>query len=63
MDKFRCKSKTDSWISHIRYLKYYGSHYEMYIESCSGLIVTFDETSSGIFLCVPIFNIDCELVN
>lgn len=63
MEKFRCKTKKESWVGHISYLKNYGSHYEMYVESRSSLIVTFGETRSGNFLCIPNFNVGCELVH
>lgn len=61
MEKFRCENKKESWVGHIRYVKNYGSHYEMYVESRSGLLITFGEISSGNFLCVPNFNVGCEL--
>ena len=62
MDKFKCKNKKESWAGHIRYIKNHGSHYEMYVESRSSLMIIFGETSSGNFLCVPNFNVGCELV-
>ena len=61
MEKFRCKNKRESWVGHIRYMKNHGSHYEMYVESRSSLMIIFGETSSGNFLCVPNFNVGCEL--
>ncbi len=62
MEKFRCKNKRETWIGHIRYMKNHGSHYEMYIESRSSILIIFGKKSSGNFLCVPDFNVGCELV-
>lgn len=61
MNVFQCENKKESWQGHIRYLKNYGSHYEMYVESRSVLIITFGKTSSGNFLCIPNINVGCEL--
>jgi len=61
MEEFRCENKTESWVGYIKYIKNYGSHYEIYVESRSGLLIIFGETSSGNFLCIPNFNVGCEL--
>jgi len=63
IDEFRCKNEKESWTGHIKYLKNHGSHYEMCVESRSGLLVIFGKTSSGNFLCAPNYNVGCELVD
>ena len=58
---FICKNDTEQWRGEIKYIKNYGSHYEMCIESRSSLVVQFGETSAGNFLCVPAFGVGSEL--
>ncbi len=58
---FSCENKGELWCGQIKYIKNYGSHYEMRVEARSGITIIFGETISGNFLCVPAFNVGCEL--
>ncbi|MFW5988028.1 MAG: hypothetical protein ACOCQA_01165 [bacterium] len=58
---FLCKSSDREWSGDITNLINYGSHYEMRIESLSGISVVFGETSMGNFICIPDFNAGCHL--
>jgi hypothetical protein len=63
---FICKYKHDngrveSWTGDIAKLIKYGSHYEMRIESLSGITVLFGKTSMGTFACIPDFDAGCHL--
>lgn len=64
---FECISKTnrrnERWIGKITELKNHGSHYEMRIESRSGILVLFGKTTQGGFACMPDFGAGCHLVN
>ncbi|HBH12096.1 MAG: hypothetical protein XD91_1778 [Clostridiales bacterium 38_11] len=56
------KSK-ESWNGRIAYLKNYGTHYEMKIESRSGIWVIFGKTDHGGFACMPDFGAGCHLAH
>lgn len=58
---FSCENDKEKWLGEIKYIKNYGSHYEMLIESRSSLLVQFGETSSGHFACIPDFEAGCAL--
>lgn len=64
---FECVKKsgkrTERWTGLISVFKNYGSHYEIRIESRSGILVLFGVTSSGGFACMPDFEVGCHLVN
>ena len=64
---FECTRKsgrrTESWKGSIAGLKSHGSHYEIKIESRSGITVLFGKTSSGGFACMPDFGAGCHLVS
>jgi hypothetical protein len=64
---FECKSKigrqNERWVGKITELLDYGSHYEMRIESRSGILVIFGKTTQGGFACMPDFGAGCHLVN
>lgn len=51
----------EQWQGQISNLKNYGSHYEMRIESLSGITVLFGKTSLGNFACMPDFLAGCHL--
>lgn len=63
--RFRCYMKkgkqNKTWNGIITKLKSYGSHYEMRIESRSGIMVLFGRTSCVYFACMPDFNAGCHL--
>jgi hypothetical protein len=62
--KFKCiNNKKESWEGKITYIKKYNSHYEIKIESRSGLTVLIGKTQSGGFACIPDFGVGCHLVN
>ena len=58
---FNCISKKDNWTGRIGGLKYYGSHYEMIIESRSRIHVLFGKTKLGAFACMPDFGVGCHI--
>jgi hypothetical protein len=62
---FTCVKKwgqrIDKWSGKITKLENYGSHFEMKIESRSGIMVLFGKTSHGNFACMPDFNAGCHL--
>jgi hypothetical protein len=64
---FECTSKTnrrkERWTGKITELKNHGSHYEMRIDSRSGILVIFGRTMQGGFACMPDFGAGCHLVN
>lgn len=55
--------KTEVWKGDITTFKNYGSHYEIRIESRSGILVLFGKTSSGGFACMPDFGVGCYLTD
>jgi hypothetical protein len=62
---FECKRKTgnriERWKGIIpRFIKY-GSHFEIRIESRSGIMVVFGKTSQGGFACMPDHDTGCHL--
>ena len=65
MLSFICQMKTENgierWDDIIPRLKDYGSHYEIRIESRSGIMVIFGKTSSGGFACMPDHDAGCHL--
>ncbi len=63
MIEFNCNSDAETWTGKINYLKDYGNHYEMRIESRSGLHVIFGCSSNGNYICVPDFNVSCYLAH
>ena len=55
-------ASSQSWESRISYLKCYGSHYEMRIQSYYGsVLVLFGKTAFGYFACIPDFEAGCHL--
>lgn len=62
---FNCKLKTEvgteSWNGRITRLINHGSHYEIKIESRSGLTVMVGTTSLGNFACIPDWDAGCHL--
>ncbi len=59
--KFLCNSRDSKWSGNITKLINYGTHYEMRIESRSGITVLFGKTSMGNFACMPDFGAGCHL--
>lgn len=67
---FKCSTgdcndaSSQSWEGRISYLKCYGSHYEMRIQSYYGsVLVLFGKTVFGNFACIPDFEAGCYLAN
>ncbi len=62
---FECEMKTDNGVEHwegiIPRFENRGSHYEIRIESRSGIMVLFGETSQGGFACMPDHGVGCHL--
>ena len=67
MLSFTCQMKTEdgieSWEGLIHRLKNHGSHYEISIESRSGILVVFGKTTMGGFACMPDYDVGCHLSN
>lgn len=52
----------ESWEARISYIKNYGSHYEMRVQSYYGsVLVLFGKTVFGYFACIPDFEAGCYL--
>jgi len=64
---FECISRTsrrnERWTGKITEFENHGSHYEMRIDSRSGILVIFGKTTQGGFACMPDFGAGCHLVN
>ncbi|TDT51932.1 DUF6618 family protein [Fonticella tunisiensis] len=59
-DKDHCPN--ESWEARISYIKNYGSHYEMRIQSYYGsVLVLFGKTAFGYFACIPDYEAGCHL--
>ena len=62
---FECKRKTengiDRWKGIIPKITDHGSHFEIRIESRSGIMVVFGRTSQGGFACMPDHDTGCHL--
>ena len=52
---------TERWDGVILRLTDFGSHYEMRIQSRSGITVIFGKSSYGYFACIPDFDAGCHL--
>lgn len=65
MLSFTCRMKTEDGVEHwdgiIPRFEDYGSHYEIKIESRSGIMVIFGKTSHGGFACMPDHAAGCHL--
>lgn len=65
--KFECGGKVgkerETWQGEIKKFINYGSHYEMFIESRSSIMVLFGETTRGGFACMPDFGAGSHLVS
>jgi len=64
---FECIRKTgrkkEHWNGIIPRIIKHGSHYEIRIESRSGIMLVFGKTSQGGFACAPDFGAGCHLVD
>lgn len=64
---FECIKQTgkrkEKWLGRVTYLRNYGSHFELKIESRSSLMVLFGKTSRGFFASIPDFGSGCHLVD
>ena len=62
---FQCKRNNDGkiecWDGIIPRFENYGSHFEIRIESRSGILVLFGETTQGCFACMPDYDVGCHL--
>jgi hypothetical protein len=54
--------KISKWKGRIKRFTNYGSHYEIFIESRSSIMVIFGKTSRGNFACIPDFGAGCHLI-
>lgn len=60
---FECTDNDRKWTGKITYFKEYGTHYEIKIESRSGILVLYGKTSQGNFVCIPDFHVGCHLAS
>lgn len=62
---FQCVNQTkkgkETWTGSITSIINYGSHYEITINSRSGILVLLGKTSMGNFACMPDFGAGCHL--
>lgn len=66
MTTFICKHKwkrgeTEEWIGQISRIIDFGSHYEIFIQSRSSILVILAKTSYGIFAGIPTFKAGCYI--
>ena len=63
---FNCEQKLgnriETWKGEIKNIINYGSHYEIFIESRSSILLLFGKTSRGGFACIPDFEAGCHLI-
>jgi len=64
---FVCEMKNtdneiEKWTGKIKKIINYGSHYELFIESRSSIMILFGRSSSGGFIAIPDFQAGCHLV-
>lgn len=64
---FQCIDKTkktkETWTGKITSIINYGSHYEIKIQSRSGILVLLGKTSYGNFACIPDWGAGCHLAS
>lgn len=60
---FECKMDSERWQGKIKKFIDYGSHFEIFIESRSSILILFGKTSLGGFACIPDFQVGCHLTN
>ena len=60
---FECKMDSEIWQGKIKRFIDYGSHFEIFIESRSSILILFGKTSLGGFACIPDFEAGCHLTN
>ena len=60
---FNCKYENEKWCGTIESVYNHGSHYEMKIESRSGIRIFFGESNAGHFLSAPDFGVGCHLAD
>lgn len=67
LNRFKCINKTklenEEWEGVIKKFIAYESHYEIWIESRSSIMVLIGKTSRGAFACMPDFGTGCHLVD
>lgn len=64
--RFECSYKArkgvkECWPGYISSFKDHGSHFEIYIQSRSSILVIFGKTDYGYFACMPDFHAGCHL--
>ena len=60
---FNCKYKQEKWQGRIESVYNHGPHYEMKIESRSGIRIFFGKSNAGNFLLAPDFGAGCHLAS
>jgi hypothetical protein len=61
--EWKRNKKVERWTGKIVHLHKYSSHYEIFIESRSTIMVVVGKTSRGLFACIPDFQAGCHLVD
>ncbi len=61
--EFTCNYKNEKWQGKIGSVYNHGSHYEMKIESRSGITILLGESNAGHFLSAPDFGAGCHLAD
>ncbi len=57
------KNELEKWSGNIKKFINYGSHYEIFIESRSSILILLGRSSSGGFACMPDFQSGCHIVD
>ena len=67
MVSFECVKKDgrkiERWSGSVSTIVKYSSHYEIRIESRSGIMVLFGKTTRGGFACMPDFGVGCHIID
>jgi hypothetical protein len=58
---FTCKYDQENWQGEIQSVYNHGSHFEMVIQSRSGIKIIFGKSNDGHFLSAPDFGVGCHL--
>jgi hypothetical protein len=68
MSEFYCKhqwknGEIEEWSGEISRIISFGSHYEIFIQSRSSILIVLAETSYGLFVGIPTFKVGCYISN
>ncbi|HOA82030.1 MAG TPA: hypothetical protein PKK61_13360 [Defluviitaleaceae bacterium] len=62
---FKCRIKlgnrTEEWDGYVKKISDYGSHYEIHVQSRSGIVFMVGDYINGRFISVPAYGVGCDL--